>query len=266
MMNSILAIGALSLFAICGGVLAGVWLAPRLPAKHLSGETGTAVSVCMAVVGTLAALVLGLMVNSANASFNARVSAIDALADGVVMLNRVLISFGPETVPIRNQLVDYARAKTEELEHPGGGQFDVGIDTLRRLEAINDAVLALAPTSERLRHIQKRAIAIMEDMMDARWNLVESRKLVMPAPFLVILVGWLTLLFCSFGLFAPKNATVVTFLLLAAVAISGCILLILDLGSPTQGIIRPSLEPFHRAMEVLRISLSTLGPDLHAAA
>lgn len=250
-MSSILAAGALSPVTICSGVLVGIWLTPRLPAHHRSGETGAAVSICMAVVGTLAALVLGLMVNSANAAFNARSSAIDALADGVIKLNRLLISYGPETLPARKQLAAYCRAKAAELEHPDRAGSELGIDTLRQLEAITGEILDLSPATERQQHIHKWAVAIMGELVNARWNLMASNKLVMPLPFLLMLVGWLTLRFASFGLFAPKNATVVAFLFLAAIAISACILLILDLGSPTRGIIRPSVAPFYRAIRAL---------------
>ncbi len=46
---------------------------------------------------------------------------------------------------------------------------------------------------------------------------------------LVILICWLTILFVSFGLFAPRNATVVTVLFVCACSMSAAIFLILEL-------------------------------------
>ncbi|MFG1344312.1 hypothetical protein V5F59_05415 [Xanthobacter autotrophicus DSM 431] len=260
-MSSILA-GFLSLLAICGGAVIGLWLAPKLPEHHLTGETGTAVSVSMAVVGTLAALVLGLMVNSASSSFSARTTAIEALAADIIKLNRVLLSYGSETAEARGHLMAYAKAKADEIARPASEVDEVGVDTLHRLEALTEEILRLTPRTDRERYIQARALTLLENMVDARWSLVEKSRMVMPAPFFVMLVAWLSLLFASFGLFAPKNATVMIFLLLGASAIAGCVFIILELGSPSQGLIRPSADPLYK---VLRELLITLAPAARPA-
>jgi hypothetical protein len=54
----------------------------------------------------------------------------------------------------------------------------------------------------------------------------------------VILVFWLTLNFFSLGLFAPRNATVITTLCLCALAVAGAIFLILELYRPFGGLIQ----------------------------
>lgn len=258
-MSSILA-GLLSLTAICGGALIGIWLAPKLPEHHLTGETGTAVSVSMAVVGTLAALVLGLMVNSASSSFSARTVAVETLAADVIKLNRILLAYGAKTIDARSHLMAYAKAKAAEISVPSSATDEVGIDTLHRLEALNEEVLNLAPVTDREQYIRKRALSLIENMVDARWTLAEKTNMVMPAPFFVMLVAWLSLLFASFGLFAPKNATVIAFLLLGASAIAGCVFIILELGSPSQGLIRPSAEPLYRVIRELQISMTAPRP------
>ena len=48
-------------------------------------------------------------------------------------------------------------------------------------------------------------------------------------PLLVVLVLWLTVIFISFGLFAPFNATVVSSLFVSALSVSGAIFLILEM-------------------------------------
>ncbi|MFS8038343.1 hypothetical protein ACI7BZ_15560 [Xanthobacter sp. AM11] len=81
-------------------------------------------------------------------------------------------------------------------------------------------------------------------MVDTRRALVEKTRM---------LVAWLSLLFASFGLFAPKNATVMAFLLLGASAIAGCVFIILELGTPTQGVIRPSVQPIYQVIRELQL-------------
>lgn len=65
-------VGLISFAAIFGGALIGLFAHRRLPGHHLSSETQSVVTVSVAVLGTLSALVLGLMITSANSSFSAR--------------------------------------------------------------------------------------------------------------------------------------------------------------------------------------------------
>jgi hypothetical protein len=48
-------------------------------------------------------------------------------------------------------------------------------------------------------------------------------------PLLVVLVLWLTVIFISFGLFAPFNGTVIASLFVSALGVSGAIFLILEM-------------------------------------
>ena len=65
-------IGLIAFVATFGGALLGMFAARALPEDHLSTETRTAVSVSAAIVGTLSALVLGLMISTASSSFSTR--------------------------------------------------------------------------------------------------------------------------------------------------------------------------------------------------
>jgi len=62
-------------------------------------------------------------------------------------------------------------------------------------------------------------------------------------PFLVVLVFWLALIFASFGLFAPRNSTVIGVLLACALSVAGAIFLILELDRPFQGLLQISSAP-----------------------
>ena len=71
-------------------------------------------------------------------------------------------------------------------------------------------------------------------------------------PFFVMLVFWLTFIFASFGLFSPRNATVIVVLLICALSAAGSLFLILELDTPYEGLIKVSSAP-------LRTALSHLG-------
>ena len=67
-------------------------------------------------------------------------------------------------------------------------------------------------------------------------------------PFLVMLVFWLTVIFTSFGLFSPRNATVITVLLVCALSAAGSLFLIMELDAPYEGLIKISSAPLRNAL------------------
>jgi len=84
-----------------------------------------------------------------------------------------------------------------------------------------------------------------------RWLLFEQSGSSIPIAFLVVLVFWLSVIFASFGLFAPRNATVVAALFVGALSVSGAIFLILELDQPFRGLIHLSDAPLRNALAQL---------------
>jgi membrane-bound ClpP family serine protease len=76
----------------------------------------------------------------------------------------------------------------------------------------------------------------------------EQRVSSVSLPLLIVLILWLTIIFISFGLFAPRNATVVVSLFAAAISVSGAIFLIMEMYTPYAGIIRISSAPLRAAL------------------
>jgi nitric oxide reductase large subunit len=62
------------------------------------------------------------------------------------------------------------------------------------------------------------------------------------------MVFWLTIIFVSFGLFAPPNATVVATLFVCALSVSGAIFLVLEMDRPFSGLIQISDAPLRNAL------------------
>src|SRR5258707_6371783 len=96
--------GLISFAAIFGGALIGLFVRRRLPGHHLSSETQSVVTVAVAVIGTLSALVLGLMISAANSSFSKRSDEVRELSLPVIRVERNLRSYGPEAGASRAQL------------------------------------------------------------------------------------------------------------------------------------------------------------------
>jgi hypothetical protein len=241
-------IGPISFVAILGGALFGVFAARILPEHHLTSETRTAVSVSMAVVGTLSALVIGLMISTASGSFTARSHDVTEISVDLIRMERLLQRYGPEADDARTKLRTYATAKMQELFPMTGEPAETDEATIGMLEAVQDAILSLSPTDERHHWLRTQALTISGDLLQARWLLVHQTGSNIPLPFLILLIFWLTIVFASFGLFAPRNATVIAALCLCSMAVSGGIAMILELDTPLTGLVRISAEPMRHAL------------------
>jgi hypothetical protein len=240
-------IGISTFTAIVFGAVTGLWLARRLPETHLSTETRTAVSVSMAVVGSLAALVMGLLISSASSSFSAKSDALHRLAIDIIRLDRALRQYGPGAEDVRDLLRSYAETKAEELSDHGDPS-SLDLKSLTKFEVLTSRVLDLQPGDNHQRQAQAQALKVLDSIADARWLLVEKANASLPTSFVILLIFWLALLFGSFGLFAPSNATVVIVLLLCGVAISGGVFMVLELQTATKGLIRVSTDSMFNAI------------------
>jgi hypothetical protein len=73
-----------------------------------------------------------------------------------------------------------------------------------------------------------------------------------PKPFLVVLVFWATILFVSFGLFAPRHATAIAVLFVCALSIAAALFIILEMDHPFGGFIRIPSAPARSALANMR--------------
>jgi len=248
---SSIAISLITFACVFGGVLVGISLRAALPHQHLSAESKDTVKVGMALVGTMAALVLGLLVASAKSSYDTQSTELTGMSSDAVLLDRVLSHYGPETMEARNELRGAVSNFIEESwskDRPGSSAEPPAIGA----EVLYDKVEELSPKDDTQRSIKAEALSLVLALGHTRWLIYEQRLGSVSLPLLVILIFWLTITFISFGLFAPTNATVVVSLFASALSVSGAVFLILAMYTPYSGLIQISSAP-------LRVALSQLG-------
>ena len=90
MMNHPHIIGPIVFGLLLLGAFAGWKVRCHLPAHHLTDETKSLVSVSTAVVATVSALVLGLLISNANSSFTRLGGEVTALSAEILRLDQVL--------------------------------------------------------------------------------------------------------------------------------------------------------------------------------
>src|SRR6266496_4786584 len=102
-MTSSQTIFLISVGCIFGGALLGLLLSRVLPEHHLRDNSKDTVKVVAGTIATLSALVLGLLVGSAKSSFDVTNTAIVQNGAKIILLDRVLAAYGPETKDLREQ-------------------------------------------------------------------------------------------------------------------------------------------------------------------
>ena len=110
-----LIVGLIVFAVLLAGAFAGWTTKQRLPKHHLTDETKNVVSVSMAVVATVPALVLGLLISNANTKFSVLEGEVTALSAEILRLDQILRRYGPDTNPAREILRQYAEQKTADL-------------------------------------------------------------------------------------------------------------------------------------------------------
>jgi type II secretory pathway pseudopilin PulG len=250
---SALLIGAIVFAVVFGGALLGMGLGALLPKEQLSDQTKDAIKVAMAMIATLAALVLGLLTASAKSSLDDKEGQVRAWAAEVIILDRALATYGPEAQDARDSMKQVLTARVAQL-WPGSGT-GLSPAALRKgtsIEVVQREVLELQPQTDAQRWLKDTALKITQEMMEARWEGMQRLGRSIKWPFIAIVVFWLAVIFASFGLLAPRNAIVTGALLLAALSVAGALYLILEMDQPYAGLITISPEP-------LQIALAQLG-------
>ena len=246
-------IGVVTTGCVFGGALIGLGLQRFLPKHHLSKDSQDVVKLGAGVIATITALVLGLLVSSAKSSFDATNTRIMQAGASAIILDRMLAQYGPEARSAREQL----RRSVEETLHkiwPSERARVSGTAVVERggaIEAVQAELRQLAPQTDAQRQLLAQAQQVANDVSNSRWMLIEEAQIALPNTFLVVLVFWLTILFVSFGLFAPRNATVMVALFIGACSMSAAIFLILEMNQPLDGFIKVSSAPMHKALEFL---------------
>jgi hypothetical protein len=244
-----IAISWITFACVFGGALLGMFLRATLPEHHQNTDSKDVLKMLIGLIGTMAALVIGLLIATAASSYATRRSEFTQMSAGIVLLDRELAHYGPETKEVRDLLrrvvIRELQLTWSETGTSPHAKFD---PSAARADVLFDKIQELEPQNDVQRSLKAQLLTTTISLGQTRWLLFEQSGSSIPIPFLVVLVFWLSLIFASFGLFAPPNATVVVALLLGALSVSGAIFLILELDLPFEGLMRISDEPLRKAL------------------
>jgi hypothetical protein len=240
-------VSAIIFFCIFGGAVLGMWLRGILPQHHLDGETKDLIKLAVALIGTMAAMLLGLLVASAKSAYDAQRTELTQMAADTILVDRMLAHYGPETGEARGLLKEAVAGMLGRIWGRDRGAPPTQVSN----EILFDKIQELVPQNDSQRALKSQVSSMAFNVGQMRWLLFEQSGSSISVPFLVVVVFWLSTLFVSFGLFAPRNATAFFALLISALSVAGALFLILELDHPFSGLIQISSAPLRNALAVL---------------
>jgi hypothetical protein len=159
---------------VFGGAVLGIFLHAVLPPHHLSNESKDIVKLGMGLVGTMAALVLGLLVASAKGSYDAQSAELTEMSANIAMLDRVLAHYGTETKDTRDLLrgvvvrsLDGMWSKDRTSSSPMAPASAAG-------ESLYDKIQGLSPKNDAQRAFQGQAFSMAISLGQTRWLMYEQ--------------------------------------------------------------------------------------------
>lgn len=244
-----LAISAIAFALFFGGGLLGMRLRAKLPQEHFADDSRHLLDTGLGIIGTIGGLVLGLLVASAFGTYNAQRNSLVQLSANIIVFDRALAHYGPEAKPVRAMLRG-AVARTLDQIWGSGSRSAVDPSSTRN-EALYDAILDLKPTNDKQSTIKGQAIGMAAGLAQTRWLMYSQQTAGVSLPLLAMMIFWFAVTFVGLGIFTRANSTVIVALFLAAVAVSGALLLLQEMYSPFQGPMQISSAPLRAALNHL---------------
>jgi hypothetical protein len=248
-----LALSGIIFALLLAGILVGAVLRRALPNTHLTKDTQDVVRLGAGLIATIGGLLLGLLIASAKGSYDTESTQVKQITADVILLDNLLKNYGPEALPIRNQMRSAVGPFVDRLWHEQNTEAKAPFAIIAPAEKVYLDIQALSPQNDLQRSLQARAVQVSTSLAQTRLLLFVESSNNIPKPFLAILVFWLFVIFVTFSLFSPLNATGLVFLSLFAFSAACALFLILELNAPFAGLMQISSDQ-------LRNALAPLGP------
>jgi len=250
-----LAVSVFFAVVVLAGAYSGALARRWVPPSHQDANTRDVVKLGVGLLGTLAALVLGLVVASAKSSFDTKTTEVQSVAAKILQLDRSLRRLGSEAMPAREALRDQVASRIGHLGESFAGKVNTPTASAaaHRLVDFENMLHALQPKDDVQRQALAAARDLTGDVQRIMSNVVTQTGSSITTPLLVLLVFWFAVIVAGWNFIAPASGTTLFVNVLCALSISGAIFLLLQMDQPFGGIIQVSDGP-------LRVVLPQLAP------
>ncbi|MDX2170328.1 MAG: hypothetical protein SF182_24865 [Deltaproteobacteria bacterium] len=163
---SALAIAGATFASIAAVTLLGMWLRAFLPDRYLSAESKQVVSLATALIATLSAVLLGLLISSTRTSYEEKRNQVIRMTADLIELDLLLKDYGPDAQPARQAMRNAVPLMIDSIWRDGAGRFrsEANAAPDAGAEAVLYELQALAPRDDSQRAHRDRALLVGLDL------------------------------------------------------------------------------------------------------
>ena len=250
---SAIAISGIAFASIFGATVLGMLLRRILPDRHLSAESKEVIGLGTAVIATLSAVLLGLLISSTRTSYEEKRSQVIRMTADIIELDLLMKDYGPEARPVRQVMRDAVPTMIDSIWRDNVSRFRPEANAVpdAGAEAVLAKLMELSPHDDDQRARRERALQVGLDVAKIQLLLFAQPANAISTPFITVLVLWLTFIFGTFSIYARANPLIVVVLFVCALSASSAIFLILDLDRPFAGLLQIPSAPLRNALPPL---------------
>jgi hypothetical protein len=247
-MNSVAVSSVVFVLVFAGGFV-GVALRRILPQEHLGQDAKDTMRLAIGLVVTMTGMVMGMLVSSAKTYYDGQRNKVAEMSAEIILLSNGLDAFGHDSEPLRIEARRFVGDAADRI-------WPKEKSSLYQLRPENDSAIImeqlqlLTPKNEMQVVAKAEISSLIQSLRRSYWLMfLESEQATIPLPLLFVVTSWLVVIFISFGIFAPPNATVIATLTICALAVSGAIFIIMEMYSPFSGVLKISSMAVRDAMD-----------------
>jgi hypothetical protein len=235
-----LAVSSLVFALVFAGSLAGMTIRRAVPETHFTPEAKDTIRLAIGLVVTMTGLVLGMLVSSAKTFYDGEKSQVAEMASQMILMNDLLLGYGPETKEARIQALGFVEEAANRI-WPKNESASFQLRPEHHSEDFYREVQLLVPKNDAQASAKAQLVSLTMDLKKGYWLMyLQTVQTPIPTPLLLVVTSWLMAIFISFGMFAPRNLTVMVTLIVCAMAVSAAIFIITSMYSPFTGVLKIS--------------------------
>jgi hypothetical protein len=250
---STIAISGIAFASIFSATVLGMLLRSFLPERYLSAGSKEVVGLGTALIATMSAVLLGLLISSTRTSYEEKRGQVIRMTADILELDLLLRDYGPEARRAREVMRNAVPSIIDSIWRENGTRFRADADAIpdAGAEAVLYEVEQLAPHNDGERARRERALQVGLNLAQIHLLLFAQPANAISTPFITVLVLWLAFIFATFSIYVRPNPLIIVVLFVCALSASSAIFLILDLDSPFAGLLQIPTAPLRNALPPL---------------
>lgn len=235
-----LVVSSLVFALVFGGAIVGIAIRQAVSESHFVPEAKDTIRLAIGLVVTMTGLVLGMLVSSAKTFYDGEKNQVAEMSSQIILMDDLLAVYGPETKQARIQARGFVAAAVDRIWPKEKTELSQ-LKPQNEGQAFYKELQLLVPKNDAQASAKAQLTSLTITLRKGYWLMyLQTVQTPIPSPLLMVVTSWLVAIFVSFGIYAPRNLTVMVTLIICAMAVSAAIFIILSMYAPFSGVLKIS--------------------------